>query len=253
MRVRVRGRCRGSSWVDASVTGWIRYNMVCCTSVAAAAGRRKFDAKNLPPDAFVQTYSAVDAVELVRTVVEGKNEFQIGQSLDMVTRMLHENPLSSAVELAEQGICGLLDTLLSNKWQDAAMTSRILGVLMKLVEDPSLHAQQLLLSAATSANDTASKAVDLTANVKRVRSYFSGSTTIFRLVKLAPAVVDDELAITLLVQILVNLSRSEGKPPPLPLPLSLSRSLSLTRVRLCAQRFWANWSPAARASWRCSC
>lgn len=146
----------------------------------------------------------MDAVELVRTVVEGKNEFQIGQSLDMVTRMLHENPLSSAVELAEQGICGIIDTLLSNKWQDPVMTSRILGVLMKMVEDPSLNAQLTL------ATDAPSKAVDLTANVKRVRSYFSGSTTIFRLIKLAPAIIEDELAITLLIQILVNLSRSEG-------------------------------------------
>lgn len=168
----------------------------------------------------MQTHSAADAVELVRTVADAKIESQVAPALEMISKMLHENQ-SASIELAEQGLCGIMDTLLSNRWMDQHMPSRILGIILKMIEDPPVssaskkvrrrssggtsYMDSIIPSDPNQSEDEINKK-----NVKKVRGFYSGSTTVFRLVKFAPSAAGDELTMTLLLQILITLARCPG-------------------------------------------
>lgn len=194
-------------------------------------GRRRFDAKSLPQDAFVHAYSVPDAVELTRVVVDAKNETQITLALEMLSRMLHENQLS-AMQFADQGLCSILDALLGFKWTNKGVTVMVLEVMHLMIQEPPAQNAnaprrksaggtyiEAIIPASSAVGAPVGGDVDAIGNTKRLRSFFFGSTTIFRVVKAAQSNLDNESCLLVLLKIMIIFAAIPGTNHSLHRPL----------------------------------
>lgn len=183
--------------------------------ILSPAGRRRFDPKTINANVFMQNHSVEDATELLRTVTEIKNEQMIGSAIGMITRMINEDP-SRNLGFAEEGLVSILDQLLGLKWNDKRVCTLVVELVYQIIQEPagdrlsqrrrSGGVVDTLLAVRSASVDESSSSSKANTPTQKIRSYFFGSGTIFRIVKLAQSSLDDERRLTSLLNTLILFS-----------------------------------------------
>jgi hypothetical protein len=163
-------------------------------SMIFSSGQKTIDPATFKISQFDDVHSATDAMTLFRFAADSKNDEYLKAALNMIFRLCQEDSSKTiSVQLGEQGICSMIDTVFGQRLNDIQMSNHALQVMFVLILSPELSttAQRRrpsegssLLSSLTE-NSTlkaftgSAASQDTSANRKR----FSSSGTLFRIIK----------------------------------------------------------------------